>query len=36
MKILFIGDIVGKGGRETVKKVLPGVREEYSPDLVIA
>jgi 2',3'-cyclic-nucleotide 2'-phosphodiesterase len=36
MKILFIGDIVGKGGRETVKKVLPGVREEYAPDIVIA
>ena len=36
MKILFIGDIVGRGGREAVKEILPKVREEYSPDLVIA
>ena len=36
MKILFIGDIFGRGGRETVKKILPEVREEFAPDLVIA
>lgn len=36
MKILFIGDIFGRGGRETVKKLLPGIREEHSPDIVIA
>ncbi|MFH1284895.1 MAG: TIGR00282 family metallophosphoesterase [Candidatus Peregrinibacteria bacterium] len=36
MKILFISDIVAKPGRETVKKILPGVLEEYGPDIVIA
>jgi hypothetical protein len=36
MKILFLGDIFGKGGRETIKKLLPGVKKEFSPDLILA
>lgn len=36
LKILFIGDIVGKIGRETVKKILPGLKKELEPDLTIA
>lgn len=36
MKILFIGDIVGSPGREAIKKLLPGLQEEYSLDFVIA
>jgi len=36
MKILFIGDIVSRPGRETVKKVLPGVKKEENIDFVIA
>jgi len=36
MKILFIGDIVGKPGREAVKKLLPVLQKEYGFDLVIA
>jgi 2',3'-cyclic-nucleotide 2'-phosphodiesterase len=36
MKIIFIGDIVGRPGRETVKKVLPALRDKYTPDLIIA
>lgn len=36
MKILFIGDIVGKPGREAVKALLPGLKEEHSVDFVIA
>lgn len=36
MKILFIGDIMGKIGRETVKKILPKLKKELKPDLVIA
>jgi metallophosphoesterase (TIGR00282 family) len=36
MKILFIGDIVGRPGREVIKELLPGLREEYSLDFVIA
>lgn len=36
MKILFIGDIVGRPGRRAVRELLPELKKEYSPDLVIA
>lgn len=36
MKILFFGDIVGKPGREAIKKILPRLKEKYEPDLVFA
>ncbi|MBU1151443.1 TIGR00282 family metallophosphoesterase [Patescibacteria group bacterium] len=36
MKILFIGDIVGKSGRWTVEEFLPKMKETHRPDLVIA
>ena len=36
MKILFLGDIVGKIGRRAVTKVLPDWREEHKPDIIIA
>lgn len=36
MRVLFLGDIVGKAGRSTVKKHLPSVKERYQPDLIIA
>ncbi len=36
IKILFIGDIVGKPAREAVKKLLPDLKEKYQTDLVIA
>ena len=36
MNILFIGDIVGRPGRETVKVLLPNLKKEYAPDFVIA
>ncbi len=35
MKILVFGDIVARIGREAIKETLPGLRNEYSPDLVI-
>ncbi len=35
-KILFIGDIVGKPGRETLKQILPGIIARKEPDLIIA
>lgn len=36
MKILFIGDIFGQPGRHIVKQALPALREEFSPDLILA
>jgi len=36
LKILFIGDIVGKIGRQTVAKILPKIKREYKLDLVVA
>ncbi len=36
MKLAFIGDIVGKPGRDMVRDYLPKLREEYGLDLVIA
>ncbi len=36
MKILFIGDVVGKGGREAVKKLVPELRQEYNVQFCIA
>lgn len=36
MKILFIGDIVGRPGREVVKGLLPGLKKEFNLDFVIA
>ncbi|MDH5364368.1 MAG: TIGR00282 family metallophosphoesterase [Dehalococcoidia bacterium] len=35
MKILVIGDIIGKPGRAAVKKLLPGLHHEYGLDLVV-
>ncbi len=36
MKLLFIGDIVGKPGRDMVRKGLRGIVETHGVDLVIA
>lgn len=36
MKVLFIGDIVGKVGRITTKALLPSIVDKYKIDLVIA
>lgn len=36
MNILFIADIVGKPGRETVEKLLPALKNKYNIDFVIA
>ena len=35
-RILFIGDIVGQPGRRAVKALLPGLLEEFSPELILA
>lgn len=36
MRILFVGDVVGSPGRRVLKTVLPRLRREFAPDLVIA
>ena len=36
VRILFIGDIIGKPGRQAVSRLLPGLRHEYDVDLVVA
>lgn len=36
LRILMIGDIVGRPGRRAVQALMSGLREEYRPDLVIA
>lgn len=36
MKVLFIGDIVGKVGRMTAKALLPAIVDRYKIDFVIA
>ena len=36
MRVLFIGDIVGRPGRDGLAAAMPELRERHSPDLVIA
>lgn len=36
MKILIIGDVVGKPGREAVRELVPQIRKQYEVDIVIA
>lgn len=36
MRILFMGDIVGKPGRLAVARILPDLKKEHSPDFIIA
>src|SRR5512145_2621828 len=35
MKILFVGDVVGKPGRQALATALPGLREKHKPDLLV-
>ncbi|MGI8461286.1 MAG: TIGR00282 family metallophosphoesterase [Solirubrobacterales bacterium] len=36
MRLLFIGDIVGRPGRDGLATAMPELRERYRPDLVVA
>ena len=36
LRILFLGDIVGKPGRKVLKDHLPELKTEFKPDLIIA
>jgi hypothetical protein len=35
MRVLFIGDVVGKPGREGLAMKMPALRDRYLPDLVV-
>jgi metallophosphoesterase (TIGR00282 family) len=35
MRLIFLGDIVGRTGREAVSRELPKLRSRYAPDLVV-
>ena len=35
MKLLFVGDVVGKPGRAGLARAMPGLLERHAPDLVI-
>lgn len=35
MRIMMLGDLVGKSGRDAAETMLPNLRELYSPDFVI-
>jgi metallophosphoesterase (TIGR00282 family) len=36
MRILFCGDVVGRAGREVLIAQLPGLRERFRPDFIVA
>jgi hypothetical protein len=35
MRLIFLGDVVGKAGRDALLRELPLMRDRYQPDLVI-
>jgi len=36
LRVLMIGDVIGRPGRRAVEALLPGLRDEYGIDLVVA
>lgn len=35
MKLLFVGDIFGRSGREVLSEELPKLKNEYDPDIIV-
>ena len=35
MRLIFLGDVVGRSGREAIQRELPILKEKYNPDLVV-
>lgn len=35
MKIVFFGDVVGRPGRAALRQIIPEIKKEYSPDVII-
>ncbi|MDY0152788.1 MAG: YmdB family metallophosphoesterase, partial [Candidatus Cloacimonas sp.] len=36
MKVLFFGDVYGKAGRQALLTALPGLKDEFRPDFIVA
>lgn len=36
MRIMFFGDIIGRIGRQAMVKILPELKKEFKPDLILA
>ena len=36
MKIIFIGDIVGRSGRKAISTNLDDIKEKFKPDIILA
>ncbi|MBM3926086.1 MAG: TIGR00282 family metallophosphoesterase [SAR202 cluster bacterium] len=36
MRVMMIGDVIGRPGREAVTRLVPALRDEYAIDLVVA
>jgi metallophosphoesterase (TIGR00282 family) len=36
LKLIFVGDVVGRAGRRAVAALLPALRKQHNPDIVIA
>ena len=36
MRLLFIGDVVGKPGRKALRELLPSLRNEFNVDIILA
>lgn len=36
MRVLFVGDVVGRAGRNTVKALLPSIKEQHRVDFIVA
>jgi metallophosphoesterase (TIGR00282 family) len=36
MNVLFVGDVIGKPGRQVLGELLPGIRQKHGIDLVVA
>lgn len=34
IRVLYFGDVVGEPGRQAIAELLPGLREEYQPDVI--
>jgi len=36
IRILFVGDIIGRPGRRVLRKFFPGLKKRFAPDMIIA